>query len=99
MISLAYLLTRPKAIAGVIAQSGYVPLQSGIQVDEAGVKGKPVIMTHGTKDTRMPLEWSYQSRDFLLSHGVAVEHHTFPMDHAITPDSLAAIQGWINCQL
>jgi len=99
MISMSFLLSRPRRIAGVIAQSGYIPLQSGIRVDAAGVRGKPVIMTHGYEDSRMPLEWSRQSRDFLLQHGVNVEYHNFHMDHAITSESLGAIKLWLEKQL
>jgi len=99
MISMSFLLSRPRRIAGVIAQSGYIPLQSGIRVDAAGVRGKPVIMTHGYEDSRMPLEWSRQSRDFLLQHGVNVEYHNFHMDHTITSESLGAIKLWLEKQL
>lgn len=99
MISMSYLLSRPQRIAGVIAQSGYIPLQSGINVDEAGVKRKPIIMTHGYEDSRMPLEWSQQSGDYLLQHGANVEYHNFHMDHTITPESLNVIKLWFDKQL
>lgn len=96
---MSYLLSRPGRISGVIAQSGYIPLQSGIHVDEAGVKRKPIIMTHGYEDSRMPLEWSQQSRDYLLQHGANVEYHNFHMDHTITPESLNVIKLWFDKQL
>ncbi|HMN00457.1 MAG TPA: hypothetical protein PKC99_15720, partial [Anaerolineales bacterium] len=99
MISMSFLLTRPQRITGVIAQSGYVPMQSGLQVDEEGVKGKPIVMTHGYEDSSMPLEWSHQSRDFLLQHGVDVEYHNFHMDHTITAESLAAVRAWLDNRL
>lgn len=99
MISMSFLLTRPQRIAGVIAQSGYVPMQSGLQVDEAGVKGKPVVMTHGYEDSSMPLEWSLQSRDFLLRYGVDVDYHNFHMDHTITAESLAVVRAWLDRQI
>ncbi|OGO75155.1 MAG: hypothetical protein A3K41_06120 [Chloroflexi bacterium RIFOXYD12_FULL_57_15] len=99
MMSMSFLLTRPGRIAGIIAQSGYVPLQSGIEVDEAGVKGKPIIMTHGYEDSRMPLDWSHQSRDFLLSQGMDLEYHNFHMDHTITEESLGAIKEWLDKQM
>ncbi len=99
MISMSFLLTRPHRIAGVIAQSGYVPMQSGLHIDEAGVKGKPVVMTHGFEDPSMPLEWSHQSRDFLLRHGVNVDYHNFHMGHTITEESLTAVRGWLDRQL
>ncbi|GAB4418649.1 MAG: alpha/beta fold hydrolase [Anaerolineales bacterium] len=99
MISMSFLLTRPQCIAGVIAQSGYVPMQSRLQVDEAGVKGKPVVMTHGYEDSSMPLGWSHQSRDFLLHYGVDVEYHNFHMGHTITTESLETARNWLEKRL
>jgi len=99
MMSMSFLLTRPQRIAGVISQSGYVPMQSGLQVDEEGVKGKSIIMTHGYEDSSMPLEWSHQSRDFLLRYRVDVDYHNFHMDHTITTESLGAIRGWLDKRL
>ena len=99
MISLSYLLTRPQNIAGVIAQSGYVPIESRLRVDENGIKDKPVLMIHGLEDTRMPLEWSQKSRDFLLRYGVALDYQNFHMDHTITTESLAAVRTWLEKQL
>jgi predicted esterase len=47
----------------------------------------------------MPLEWSHQSRDFLLTQGVDLEYHNFHMDHTITEESLGAIRGWLDKRL
>ena len=99
MMSMSFLLTRPQRIAGVIAQSGYIPQQSGLVVDEAGVKGKPIIMTHGFEDSSMPLEWSLRSRDFILRYGVDLEYRNFHMDHTISAESLGTIRGWLDKQL
>jgi phospholipase/carboxylesterase len=99
MVSMSFFLARPQRIAGVIAQSGYIPFQSGLVVDEVGVKGKPIIMTHGIEDASMPLEWSHQSRDFLLSLGVDLVYHNFHMDHTITAESLGAIKEWLDKQM
>jgi phospholipase/carboxylesterase len=99
MISMSFLLTRPQRIAGVISQSGYVPIQSGFQVDEEGVKGKSIIMTHGYEDSSMPLEWSLQSRDFLLRYGVDVDNRNFHKNHTITAESLAVVCAWLDRQI
>ena len=99
MIAMSFLYTRPGRIKGVIAQSGYFPMEAGLDVDGDGVKGKPVIMTHGLEDSRIPLEWSHRSRDFLLRSGVDVEYHNFHMDHSITEESLGAIRTWLEKQL
>lgn len=99
MISMSFLLTRPDRIAGVIAQSGYVPMQSNLAINLAGIKDKPVVMTHGFEDASMPLDWSQQSRDYLLNHGLDVEYHNFHMGHTITAESLAAVRKWLEKQL
>jgi phospholipase/carboxylesterase len=55
MISMSFLLTHPQRVAGVIAQSGYIPRENELLINEEEIKGKPVIMTHGFEDSRMPL--------------------------------------------
>ena len=99
MILMSFLLTPPGRISGVIAQSGYIPLQSGIKVEMTGVKGKPICMTQGFEDSSMPLEWSLQSRDFLLSQGADVEYHNFHMGHTITDESLSVVKAWLERQV
>jgi phospholipase/carboxylesterase len=96
MISMSYLLTHPQRVAGVIAQSGYIPLENRFLINDVEVTGKPVIMTHGFEDSRMPLEWSLQTRDLLLHYGVDLEYHNFHMDHTITAESLQMIRGWLD---
>lgn len=99
MIAMTYLLRYPKRIKGVIAQSGYIPLGNDLPVHKEIVKGKPVIMTHGMEDSRLPLEWSQRTRDFLLHCGVDVTYRNFHMDHTITDESLAAIHIWLEKEL
>ncbi len=63
------------------------------------MKDKPIIMTHGFEDSSIPLEWSHQSRDFLLSQGVDLEYQNFHMDHTITEESLGAARDWLEKRL
>jgi len=86
-------------VAGVIAQSGYVPLSSGLKVDVDGLKGKPFIVTHGTHDPIIPVEWGREARDYLTQAGADVEYHEFPMGHNISEQSIAAVAGWIKNRL
>lgn len=99
IMSCAFTLTQPARVAGVIAQSGYLPLKSGLKIDEAGLKGKPFILTHGVFDTMIPIQAGQAARDGLTHLGADVEYHEFPMGHAVTDESLAVIAAWLKKQL
>jgi len=99
IVSLSYTLTKPQKIAGVIAQSGYIPHESGLQIDEAGIKNKPFILTHGIQDPLLPVDWARSSRDTLQKLGVNLEYYEFDMAHNINEESLAAVGAWLEKQL
>ncbi len=99
MMSYAFALGQPGRVAGVIAQSGYIPLTSGIAVDEPGLKGKPFIITHGLNDPLIPVQWGRDARDWLARAGADVEYHDFPMGHSVSDESLAAVAQWMRKRL
>jgi phospholipase/carboxylesterase len=99
MMSYSFALTQPARVAGVMAQSGYIPLSSGLKVDEAGLKGKPFIVTHGAADPMIPVQWGREARDYLTRVGADVEYHEFPMGHSVSEESLAAIGAWMDKRL
>jgi len=99
IISMSYALTKPQRVAGVIAQSGYIPHESGLQIDEAGIKNKPFILTHGTQDPMLPVDWARRSRDTLQKLETDLEYHEFNMGHNISEESLTVINSWLEKQL
>jgi phospholipase/carboxylesterase len=99
LLSMCYALTHPLRVAGVIAQSGYIPQKLDLEIDEAGVRGKPFILTHGVQDTLLPIEWARLSRDRLQELGVDLEYHEFPMGHNISRESLEVLYKWLEMQL
>ena len=99
IVSLSYALTRPNRIAGVIAQSGYFPHESGLQIDEAGIKNKPFLLTHGIQDPMLPVDWARHSRDTLQRLETDLEYHEFNMGHNVTAESLAVIHTWMEKQI
>ena len=99
MMSYSFALAQPGRVAGVVAQSGYIPLSSGLKVDEAGLRGKPFVITHGAHDPVIPVEWGRQARDYLVQAGADVEYHEFPMEHQVGEASLAVIAEWMKKQL
>ena len=96
LLSMCYTLTHPSRVAGVVAQSGYIPQGVDLQIDEAALKGKPFVLTHGEHDTMIPVEWARLSRDRLQGLGVDLEYHEFPMGHNVSMESLEAIYNWLE---
>ena len=84
---------------GVIAQSGYIPHEAGLEIDEVGVRNKPFLLTHGIQDPMLPVDWARRSRDTLRALGVALEYHEFNMGHQVTAESLDVISAWLEKQL
>ena len=99
IVSMSYTLTNPQRIAGVIAQSGYIPHESGLQIDEAGIKHKPFILTHGIQDSMLPVDWARRSRDTLQKLDVNLEYHEFNMGHNVSAESIAVINTWMKKKL
>ena len=99
IISLSYALTKPQRAKGVIAQSGYIPHESGLQIDEAGIKNKAIILTHGVQDSMLPVDWARRSRDTLQKLGADLEYHEFNMGHNVSAESIAVINTWLEKQV
>ena len=99
LLSMCYTLTHPGRVAGVIAQSGYIPNNIELETDETGLKEKPFILTHGEQDTMLPVEWGRASRDRLQALGVDLEYHEFQMGHNVSMESLEVIDKWMEKHL
>ena len=99
LLSMCYTLIHPSRVAGVIAQSGYIPNGVEVEIDEAKVKGKLFLLTHGKQDTLIPVEWGRASRDRLQGLGVDLTYHEFQMGHSVSMESLEVINKWMGKQI
>lgn len=99
MISLSYALAYPKSITGVIAQSGAIPSSIGLDIDFNGLKGKPIVITHGLDDPMMPINRARKTRDALINLGANLDYNEFQMGHTISNESLLTIKKWLEKQL
>jgi len=99
LLAMCYALTHPARVAGVIAQSGYIPGHINLEIVETAVKKKPFLLTHGEQDTMIPVEWARASRDLLQQLGVDLVYQEFQMGHTVSMDSLEVISKWLEKQL
>lgn len=99
ILSMCYTLSHPDLVTGVIAQSGYIPEDIGLEIREAGLRNKPFVLTHGQQDTIIPVEWGRASRDLLKNLGVDLTYGEFPMGHQVNMESLSLVSTWLAKQL
>jgi phospholipase/carboxylesterase len=96
MMSYSFALTWPNRVTGVIVQSGYIPLSSGLKVDKAELKGKPFLITHGIQDPLIPVQWGREAHTYLQSVEADSVYHEFPMGHTVSEESLSVIDEWLR---
>jgi phospholipase/carboxylesterase len=76
-------------LAGLAALSGYLPLAATLAGERsAAAAATPVFMAHGSSDPVVSIERGTASRDHLLELGMAVEWHTYPMEHSVCAEEL-----------
>jgi len=76
-----------------------IPNGLDLEINEATVKDKPLILTHGEQDTMIRVDGARASRDQLQKLGVDLDYHEFQMGHSVSLESLAVISTWLKKQL
>jgi phospholipase/carboxylesterase len=96
-IALAAGLRRTDALAGIVALSTYLPL-AAVSLAEATPAGRatPVFMAHGRFDPVVPQALGERSRDALLGVGMAIEWHSYPMQHQVCAAEIDALAIWLG---
>jgi phospholipase/carboxylesterase len=86
---------RPRP-AGILAQSGFIPTVDGWEADLESRRGMPVMITHGSLDPVISVEFAREARDTLTAGGLDVTYHETPMAHTIDPRVLPDVQRWLT---
>lgn len=100
IMSASIALTHPDLVAGAVLMSGRIPpeIYPMIATPEQ-LNGLPILVTHGTEDTILPINNGRDSRDLLSSLPVALTYHEYPMDHGISRQNLNDVSQWLSEQL
>ena len=98
IMSASVLLTEPALMAGAVLMSGMV-LPDLPLAPQTLLTKKPVILTHGTFDEVLPVQFAHAARDVLTSLDLAVTYHEYPMGHTISEESLETIDTWLTKRL
>lgn len=90
-------LRNPSRYVGLAALSTWFPPEIADKAHASdALKGRPVIVIHGTSDTMVPVDRAHESRDLLLPLGVNVTYREFEMGHEISPEALRALLEWFD---
>jgi len=99
MMAGSLLLTHPSVLAGTAMLSGYLPLNSGLAVDEAQLRDRPVFVAHGTGDQVLPVAVGRQAREYLVRLGADVTYREYRIGHSIGPEELVELAAWLGDRL
>ena len=94
VMSLGAQALRPDGVAGVIALSGYFPIE--VEADAGNLVGRPAFVAHGTHDNIIPVEAGRRTRDLLERHGVDLAYREYPMAHQVSAEEMAEARLWLN---
>lgn len=90
-------LRDPTRYVGLAALSTWFPpeIAEKAHANDA-LRGRPVLVIHGSQDPMVPVERAQESRDLLLPLGVSVTYREFEMGHEISHDALRALLEWFE---
>ena len=90
-------LRYPKPLAGIMALSTYLPLDTAVST-EASKENKniPVFYAHGSHDPVIPVALAETSKMFMQKLGYKIDWHTYPMEHAVIPQEIDDISHWLD---
>ena len=94
VMSLGAQALRPDGVAGVIALSGYFPIE--VEADAGNLVGRPAFVAHGTHDNIIPVDAGRRTRDLLERHGVDLTYREYPMAHQVSAEEMADARAWLN---
>ena len=93
-------LTHPERLAGLLALSTYLPVESLVQAEAtAANRDLPIFAAHGVDDDVVSPPLGQRARDFLNAQGYTVAWHEYPMPHSVCLEEVAEIGAWLRAQM
>jgi len=99
-IALHTALRFDKRLAGLMALSTYLPLQSTLDAEVvnnalAQTRELPIFIAHGRSDPMLPLALGQHTFEVLTAAGYGPQWHDYPMAHAVCAEEIAHIRDWL----
>ncbi len=94
--SLAYALTRPGRVAGVVVLSGFLPSFQVLGVGPEPLRSTPIFWGHGTQDPSVPFHLARNGWEAVKQVGGNLTSREYPMGHWVTPDEVRDLKSWLE---
>ncbi len=87
----------PRALAGIMALSTYLPLPGTLadEISETATE-TPVFMAHGRQDNVVAYDYGKQSMEQLESFDIEVHWHEYDMEHSVCIEEIQHIRQWLT---
>jgi phospholipase/carboxylesterase len=96
MMALSLALASPGLFRGVIANSGYVPENTGLALKWNDPGATSFFIAHGTDDPVVPVALGRRTRDQFAASNASWVYREYPMGHEISQESLLDIAEWMR---
>lgn len=99
VMSYALSLSNPRKLKGVMAASGYIPRSSELEFKLEELDGLSYFISHGSKDTLIPVSFGRDARDLLSKTSARVTYKEYEMSHELSQETLRDMSVWFKDQV
>ena len=93
-------LRHAQRLAGIIALSGYLPLEQQLAAERSTANADvPIFVGHGTFDPVVPQTLGMLGRDFLRGLGYVIDWHSYAMAHQVCAEEISDLRRWISARI
>jgi phospholipase/carboxylesterase len=83
-------------LGAIVGMSGYLPIAPATAAERRDANAlTPIFLAHGERDPVIGLDRATRSRDALSALGCSVEWHAYPMEHSVSAEEVADLQGFL----
>lgn len=96
VMAYALALTRPEAIRGVMANSGYIAEGTHLTYRWEELAGTDFFVAHGTHDPVIPVQLGRRAHELLTAARANLTYREYQMGHQISEESLDDLSRWFS---
>ncbi len=97
--SLAFTLTHPGVVAGVVVLSGFLVGEEALGVGAEALGATPLFWAHGSQDPAVPFPLALEGWERIRGAGGRLEARHYPMGHWVAPEEVSDLKSWLEISI